>query len=340
MLNLLVVDDEDLEVELIQEILEGEEYNLFKALSGEEALEILAKQTIHIILLDYFMPNMDGYAFCRRIKGLYRHEPIQIVLVSVLSDEDRLNRMLELGIDDFVKKPFDAMELQARVRAAAMRHKNSITLEQEEEYFRRIVERKEDLASLVKDHVLLKREYEDIKDRCTDLQLANDELERLAKYDAVSGLFNRLSLYSRIDVEIERAIRSQSPLTAVMLDVDKFKRINDELGHLCGDLVIKEIGFRIKSCLRKYDFGGRYGGDEFLTILPNSTSKQGYHISERIQYELRKPDIPGTQETVDIRISMGVAQYRATESRDTWIGRADRAMYAAKQSGGDCIALS
>jgi diguanylate cyclase (GGDEF)-like protein len=136
-----------------------------------------------------------------------------------------------------------------------------------------------------------------------------------------------------MEVEVERAIRTGMPLAGIMFDIDKFKQINDNYGHVCGDLVIEEIGALMRRSLRKYDHAGRYGGEEFFIILPNTTGAQAYGWAERFRDSLAALEISFGGKIVPVTASLGVAQFRIGENREAWVSRADKAMYLAKEGG-------
>ena len=165
------------------------------------------------------------------------------------------------------------------------------------------------------------------------------ELEQIAAFDSLSGLLNRRSLFTRIAIEIERAIRLDVPLTGLMIDIDKFKGINDNYGHQCGDMVIREIGARLLAGLRKYDYAGRYGGEEFYVVLSNSTEQQAFGIAERFRKDMEEMRFQCGGDSIGVTVSIGVARYSPGESQESWIERVDRAMYQAKQSGRNRIVL-
>ena len=124
-----------------------------------------------------------------------------------------------------------------------------------------------------------------------------------------------------------------------MIDIDHFKRINDNFGHPCGDRVLKDIGRRLSQNLRKYDHAGRYGGEEFFVIFPNTKADVSMKISERFRLEMEKTDYTCDNQSFQVTISVGVAQYNPGETAGKWISRADRAMYIAKNRGRNKVLL-
>jgi diguanylate cyclase (GGDEF)-like protein len=135
-------------------------------------------------------------------------------------------------------------------------------------------------------------------------------------------------------VEVDRFNRYKHPLSLLLLDIDHFKRYNDNFGHLEGDKVLVKISQLIKSCLRKLDTAYRYGGEEFTVILPETSCEEAVLVAERIRNTVQNLNFePENGKTLSITISIGVTQYAAEEQLSTFIQRADRAMYLSKQNG-------
>ena len=333
-IGLLIVDDNEVELELMKSILGSKEYRIIVSDSGAQALDLIGEEEVGIVLLDMLMPEMDGAVVCQTIRKNFFDKPIQVVLVSAISEEQKLSRIISLGADDFVQKPFTALELRERVRAAAIRLEKQRDLIRQKNLLEEAVNKSHELPEVARENVNLKIAYEELSRSYAELKEINGQLETVARIDSLSGLLNRLSLENQIDAEIERSIRTGSPLTGILFDIDSFKKINDEYGHQCGDMVIRQIGGCVKKCLRRYDFGARYGGDEFFLILPDSQLENGRTIAKRVQGELDKSPVTFSNEEISIHTSMGVAQFRLGESKENWIIRADKAMYTAKQDGG------
>jgi diguanylate cyclase (GGDEF)-like protein len=331
--NLLLVDDNLEHLNLMYEMLKLEDrFTLFKASSGEEALRLLAGEDIQIVLLDVLMPDMDGYEVCRQIRQRYSLRPIQVVMISGLEQRGDLEQLLDYGADDFISKPITPLELTARVRAAVIR------LQGHAQYLAGRSEaagdgRRGRISSLLAENRELRREYQKVRRINEDLEKSCQELEMLASLDPLSGLLNRRTLFQRIDIEIERSLRLDLPLTGIMIDIDHFKRVNDNFGHPCGDLVIREIGARLTRSLRKYDYAGRYGGEEFFVLFSNTTSELARSIAERFRKDVEEASFRWENEILRLTVSIGISQYIQGETPDRWISRADAAMYRAKQRG-------
>ena len=333
-INVLLVEPSPEDMTLMENALHKEGYALFKARTAEEALGTLAAQDIQIVLLSAEMPNDDGYDLARRIRAKKRELPVQLLLLAQAGKGGEMSRSVAVGSDDFIRKPFEAAELQARTRAACMRWQSHASLMNEREFFRTAVAEEERLSSLVLDqNKNLKDAYDKIRRLNDELEKANRELEQIAAFDSLSGLLNRRSLFTRISIEIERSIRLDVPLTGLMIDIDHFKSINDSHGHQFGDMVIREIGARLQAGLRKYDYAGRYGGEEFFVVLSNSTAAQALGIGDRFRKEMEDARLSCSGEAFGVTVSIGFACYSAGESQESWIERTDRAMYRAKEAG-------
>lgn len=167
-----------------------------------------------------------------------------------------------------------------------------------------------------------------------------DQVEKLrmrAFVDPLTGVWNRGAIFDLLSREIERARRNEECLSVTMLDLDRFKSVNDNYGHAVGDDVLKEVCRRIKVAIRAYDGLGRYGGEEFLVIFPGTDQEMAKKQAERVREAVRaKPFSLGSDEKT-ITVSLGVATLRSEESQEELLERADRALYRAKENGRDRV---
>lgn len=341
--NLLIVDDNRDHLDLMVDILKQDKrYHVFPALSGEQALEIMGDKEIDIAVLDVVMPDMDGYEVCKQIRRRNRLKPIQIVMISGFNHKNDLDELLELGADDFISKPITALELQARIKAALIRLQNQAKLYGDLDQDQPANEdgKRGRISTLMVENQQLRKEYQKVRRINEELEENCHQLEQLASMDALSGLLNRRTLFQRIEMEIERSMRLGLPLTGIMIDIDHFKRVNDNHGHQCGDLIIQEIGAKLNRSLRKYDYAGRYGGEEFFVIFSNTSAETAETIAERFRKDMGETTFDCEKDHFSVTISIGVAQYNPEESPDKWISRADAAMYRAKQMGRNQVVVS
>jgi diguanylate cyclase (GGDEF)-like protein len=167
------------------------------------------------------------------------------------------------------------------------------------------------------------------------------ELRENALTDPLTSCFNRGHTLHVIDAELRRTRRTRSPFSVVMLDIDQFKGINDRLGHLAGDAVLGAVGRRLGEVLRNSDVRGRFGGDEFIIVLPDTPSAGAMHVAEAIRRELEKLDIEVGDGVERVTASVGVVTVEGDE-RDaaTVVGAVDRALYQAKEGGRNHVVLA
>ena len=162
------------------------------------------------------------------------------------------------------------------------------------------------------------------------LKRLNNELKRLAQTDLLTGLYNRSMLDEQLRQELERARRYNRPFSLVMLDIDRFKSVNDDFGHLMGDKVLIAISATAKNSLRTTDILGRWGGEEFLVLCPETGTAEALLVAERIRAAVNQATYPTKRSH---SLSAGVASLGPVDTADTLLQRADTALYAAKESG-------
>ena len=168
---------------------------------------------------------------------------------------------------------------------------------------------------------------------------AREELRFQATHDIPTGIWNRGALLDLLRREIERASRSQSSTGLLMLDLDHFKKVNDTYGHLAGDVVLREVAHRISEVVRSYDLVGRYGGEEFLVVLPDCDTDQALQSAERIRAVIAGCPVLAAGAEILVTASIGVTVTTAsTVAEKEILAIADTALYAAKSAGRNCTA--
>lgn len=169
----------------------------------------------------------------------------------------------------------------------------------------------------------------------------NAELERLATTDSLTGLANRRSLFDHLGQEVYRAQRYGTALSLVMFDIDHFKRINDSWGHAAGDCVLREIGRETQQLLRKTDRAGRYGGEEFVVLLPETNLAEARWLARRLMQQISTMVVAlADAPPISVTISVGIATLAPDESGDALVHRADQALFKAKQGGRNRIEVA
>lgn len=171
-----------------------------------------------------------------------------------------------------------------------------------------------------------------------------ERLEQLAISDELTGLKNHRYLMERLEEEVERSCRYAYPLSILIMDLDKFKQINDTYGHLAGDWILKRVGQILQETVRQVDIPGRYGGDEFVVILPETTLKNAEKIAERIRQKVENFCLIGENDSSCVTTSIGVAQLKIGHGKEKaakgLLSRADQALYEAKRMGGNRVVVS
>ncbi len=187
--------------------------------------------------------------------------------------------------------------------------------------------------------------YEELEQRMLSLQRENLDLivknrllSEVSSRDALTGLYNRWFVVEKIESEMNRALRHGSPMSLLMLDIDHFKRVNDTWGHGAGDQVLQAIGKLLRDSCRVYDVPGRYGGEEFCIVLPETKPGSTTVVAERIRHRLESTALPCGDTSIAVTASIGIAGVDAGEGNEllspaALIERADRALYSAKNRG-------
>jgi diguanylate cyclase (GGDEF)-like protein len=172
------------------------------------------------------------------------------------------------------------------------------------------------------------------------LQSSFTVIREMAIHDDLTGFFNRTHLMDLIETESNRSIRTGSVFSLAMIDIDKFKNINDTYGHQTGDYVLKTFAAVIRSILRKTDFCGRYGGEEFLIVLTQTDLQAAKIFAERIRDSVEKSLFPSLGLDSRVTVSVGMTVYRMQENIERTIARADEALYRAKNGGRNRVEYS
>ncbi len=170
------------------------------------------------------------------------------------------------------------------------------------------------------------------------LQLEQSLLRTQLQQDALTGVSSRTSLLAELEGAISRAAKTGQPLCIIMADLDNFKDINDTHGHMVGDKVLSEVGARIRAALREFDLVGRYGGEEFVVVLENTSRHTARQVAERIRKRIAGSPIKVGNLQLHLTISQGLAVRAEGDDLHTLLQRADDAMYEAKRAGRNCVA--
>lgn len=293
---IMVVDDVPENIQILGKILRDEGYKIAPATNGRRALEMIPKVKPDLVLMDVMMPEMDGFEACRRMKESAEMKDIPVIFLSAKGESEDVIQGFRYGGVDYIQKPFNSEELLVRVR-------NHLELVQS----RRLIIR-----------------YMD------EMGRQNALLQELALSDGLTQLANHSHSLERLRQEEANAGRYGNPLTVVMLDIDFFKAVNDTHGHPVGDRILKGVADIIRSNVREGDVAGRYGGEEFILILPNTDLDGGVSIAERIR--LRVAESSWEPGDLSVTISGGVSALDSAHETSL-IERADKRLYRAKELG-------
>lgn len=314
---ILIVDDERFFVSLLSEILQAE-YSVFSADSGEQALQLLEHQSVNLVLLDILMPGIDGYETCRRIKDSSKTQSIPVIFLTVKSEIEDEIKGFELGAVDYITKPISPPLVKTRVRT-------HIALQQAQQELRRYAAELEKRVTERTEQLLLEIEKS---------QKIYEKLHYLANYDQLTQLPNRNLFYERLALSKQLSLRNNSPFALLLIDLDRFKRVNDSLGHQIGDDLLSQVAKRLTDCLRSVDAVSRLGGDEFTIILSDYENKEAIcAVADRVIEETTRPFRVDKHE-IHISASIGITVFpEDTREIGAMLKYADMAMYHAKDKG-------
>jgi two-component system cell cycle response regulator len=297
--RILIADDDPINLALMRMRLEREGYEVLVVNDGSEAAAVAQQERPDLIILDVMMPVMDGFEACRFLKTHPSTRDIPVIFLSARDETEAKVGGLSLGANDFISKPFRPEELLARV-AVALR---------------------------------LKREREELLKSAEEAQRRAEKAHEMSMSDALTGLLNRYGLIRTLAHEIAEARRYGRPLACLMIDVDKFKQINDAYGHPAGDAALAQVGRILTESVRGSDVVCRYGGEEFLALLPETDLQGALTVGEKIRRATAKRRFGEGERIFHLTLSIGAAQLRDDESGNDMIARADAALYEAKRQG-------
>jgi two-component system cell cycle response regulator len=298
--RILVVDDVPDNVDILDARLSSRGYQVATATNGEEALASVHDQPPHLILLDVMMPGMDGREVARRIKEDDALPFIPIILVTALSEADDVVQGLESGADDYISKPYNFRELEARVRAM----------------------------------LRIKTLQDELDQKNRELELANKRLKKLSITDGLTELFNHRHVHQLLHEEFERSARTGESIAVVMMDLDRFKAVNDTYGHPTGDVILYETAKILQDTAREIDMVGRYGGEEFIAILPETDEEPAANFAERVRRAVEEHVFRDGATEVRMTVSCGVASlHEGVDGPEGLLKAADEALYQAKHGG-------
>jgi two-component system chemotaxis response regulator CheY len=312
-LKVLIAEDDPEAREALEEAVRSLGHACAVAKDGLEAWEMHQANRADVIVADWNMPRLDGIGLCRRLRRLdmqrldqqsaYAH----FIFVTGSGDKAHFIEGMRAGADDYITKPIDIDELEARLE-------------------------------VVHRAVLIQRQGEENN---SALRRKSDHDFRAARTDPLTAVSNRLELTEDLELLASRVRTHGHPYSAALCDIDSFKAYNDSFGHLAGDEVLRRVAHTIHQGLRRDDGFYRYGGEEFLAILPEQGLAEAAAGMDRVRKDveqLRIPHGPGASHPF-VTISVGIAELNtdSTGGIQDWLRRADTALYRAKGNGRNCV---
>jgi diguanylate cyclase (GGDEF)-like protein len=297
--KILLVEDDPVQANVAKEYLESSGYEITWADRGKAAIKVAKTESLDLILLDMVLPDLSGNEVCRWLKLNEDTKGIPIIILSVKGSTEEKVSGLEAGAEDYLPKPYSEVELNARIYAC----------------------------------LRTKALQDELREKNRQLEEVLLKVEQLAITDPLTELFNRRRFETALENEFKRTMRYGSPNSCLMIDIDFFKKINDEYGHHIGDVVLKETAQVVKSCIRDIDVVARWGGEEFIVLLPETKKEEALGVASRILKVIA--DHSFSQITRKITVSIGLAGVPDTsiDTAEKLIQSADLAMYEAKSKG-------
>ncbi len=325
-LKILIVDDNPHNLKVLATYMEECGYEWIMANDGKTALQAASADIPDLILLDVMMPEMDGYELCELMKADDLLKEIPVIFLTAKTETEDIIRGFQAGGVDYVSKPFNSEELKARIKTH--------------------LELKLSKDALIKTNQELKEVNHRLNQANEVIRISNAQLEEMiiqvetaSITDPLTGLFNRRYLLKKIEDEVIRVKRFVKPFALILSDIDHFKKINDSYGHQCGDYVLKHISVVLQSILREQDTQGRWGGEEFLTFLPQTDQAGAAILAEKIRKAVEQEVFEYEGNAIRLTMTFGIAEYASGKTVDMIINEADLAMYAGKNNGRNRVAL-
>ena len=296
--TILVADDSMVVRAVLRRQLETDGHTVVEAVNGAEAIDACREYHPDVILLDVEMPVLDGHATLERLKADPQLKDIPVVFLTGRVDTADVVNGLRLGAHDYLRKPFEANELMARVSAA------------------------------------LRTKW--LQD---ELRTRNAELDRVSRIDMLTNIYNRRHLDEHLRSVISAARRHDRTIGVLLVDIDHFKDVNDEHGHLAGDAVLREVAARLQAAMRTEDALGRWGGEEFLAVLTDTPPEGVRTMAERLRQVIAAAPFT-LDDGSQIRVTVSVGHTNGTDDAEILVHRADDALYVAKAEGRNRIAAA
>ena len=300
-MRILIAEDDTASRLILEAALAGLGHEVIAATDGEQAWQLFQSEKVEAIISDREMPRLNGLDLCRRIRESDGGKYIYFIFLTSVHDKDGAAEAIRAGADDYLMKPLNRHELEARLLVASR----------------------------------ITKLYRELANQQVELERLNSQLFLQARTDGLTQVGNRLKMREDLNVLFARVAEQGDSFCALMCDVDHFKLYNDEYGHLQGDEVLKKVARTLVQGCRPNDEIYRYGGEEFLLVMPEQSVEAACAVAERHRARIEQLAIPNIASPGSIvTISVGVAAMTTTQpSIKEWLEDADGALYRAKQLG-------
>ena len=318
-LKILYIEDHEDSREALHNLLKNFFSDITLAFDGLEGLEKLKNNRFDLIITDIKMPKMSGIELIKIIRETI-NEDTPLIVSTAHQDQDVLIECIELGVNSYLLKPINHKQLTRSIKLTCGKLYYMQKTKQYEASLERLV-----------------------KEQTQELEAAKNALKIMTNKDPLTNLYNRRYFNEIAKTLLSIANREKDGLSLLMIDIDKFKSINDNYGHLTGDCVLQALASTLLKNIRSSDVAIRFGGEEFLLLLPHTHLEGAKKIAKKIKdciknLEIHTNDSP---EAIKVTVSIGVSecQYNKNKDIDLLVHRADEAMYQAKKSGRDKIVI-
>jgi diguanylate cyclase (GGDEF)-like protein len=332
MSTLLIVDDVADNRSVLARRFSRQGFETIEAASGMQALELLDQQGVSAVLLDVMMPGIDGFEVLRRIRKNHAESDLPVIMVTAKTDGSDVAEALRAGANDYITKPVDFTAALARVNTQLdrtrakqqLKEANAELRELNDTLEQRITERTTDLV----------HSNEQLKKEIAERERSQAEIHYLAHHDSLTGLANRVLLRQQLEQALSHPSVEGGVVAVLFIDLDGFKGINDTLGHLTGDALLRCVAKRIQENVREADKVARLGGDEFAVIqIDPEQPKRAAILATRLIEVIAQPyQVDDSQLLIGASIGVAVATADTTNPEDL-LKSADLAMYRAKADG-------
>lgn len=332
----LIVDSVSKNFQLLGSILEKEGYDTLIADDVTQALTMMCESIDPDLVLIDVMSGINGFEVCKELKQFADSRDISVIFLTAKADMQGTGEGSEMGGAEYMTKPFMGNELMARIKTNLQlrQYRRELRLS----YQKLQQAQMEKIPELLEEIQKLQQAHRESMARNERLLKTQEQLALEARTDPLTGLVNRRGMAERIESERKRFMRNQRVFSLALGDIDNFKNFNDRFGHDCGDLVLVSMAGTMHSLVREQDCVARWGGEEFLLLLPETDLEGGRTVSEKIRLAIAGTGYRYRDAILAATITFGVSVYDNGDMEiDECLKRADNALYRGKAMGKNCV---